>query len=266
MTALSAGKNIVPYGDNASPRLISLNLAASEVVYQGSLMGRNSSGNGVKATSTPNIKIVGVATETVTASSTAAATKTTVKAGVFWFVNGDSILDDDIGKVCYAYDDQTVKKSNAAGTMAIAGIIVDVDSTLGVAVYVGPGVGVGAPTTLSYSISYSDAWVYIASVTAYCDLTGTLPAGTIVLGYDWTNVDWVQGSTTIQADLGTAADIDFYVADIGNVDNGSARSCGGSCGIVATAGALRLTLTTAAGTLGAMTAGSATVKLIVIMP
>ncbi len=53
--------------------------------------------------------------------------------GLFWWVNGDSIAQADVGKVCHITDDQTVAKGGL-GTKSPAGIIRAVDSVKGVLV------------------------------------------------------------------------------------------------------------------------------------
>lgn len=51
---------------------------------------------------------------------------------VYWFANGSSIDDTDIGSLCYFDDDQTVSTTSTG--KSVAGRIWAVDSTLGVAV------------------------------------------------------------------------------------------------------------------------------------
>lgn len=248
--------------------MLSVGLAASTTVYSGGIACLNSTGYGVAGSSDPALKAQGVFRckgPSATGTTTNGETKVDVEPGCFYFVNGDSIASTDIGKLSYVYDDQTVKKTNT-GTMPKAGIIVGVDSTLGVAVLMGTGVGAGMASEFSYSLSYSQAWCYVASVTAYTNLTSSLPVGSLLVGYSFDNTDWVEGSTAIHADLGTSTDDDAYVVDIGNVDNGTSVTSGGICRAVATAGAVRLTLTAADGTLGEMTAGAATLKLYVVLP
>jgi hypothetical protein len=54
--------------------------------------------------------------------------KIRVDQGCFRWANGDSIVAADIGKTCYALDDQTVTLSDGAGARAKAGTIQDVDT------------------------------------------------------------------------------------------------------------------------------------------
>lgn len=90
-----------------------------------------------KVTDTPaaNTTYLGVCWRTVDA--TAADLAVTVrldreKQGLEWFVNGDAIAAADVGKFCYATDDQTVQKAPLAGMPF--GRVLFVDSVLGVLV------------------------------------------------------------------------------------------------------------------------------------
>jgi len=90
-----------------------------------------------KVTDTPaaNTKYLGVCWRT--ADATAADVSVTVRLdrelqGLEWLVNGDAIATADIGKYCYAADDQTVQKAPLAGLPM--GVIWAVDSVLGVLV------------------------------------------------------------------------------------------------------------------------------------
>lgn len=54
-----------------------------------------------------------------------------VSVGVFRWLNstaGDLIAADDIGKLCYVVDDQTVALTDGTSTRSVAGRIVDVDA------------------------------------------------------------------------------------------------------------------------------------------
>lgn len=60
-----------------------------------------------------------------------------VEEGIYWYNNsasGDLIAQADVGKVCYVVDDATVGKTSSGGTRMVAGRIVNLDPTMGVAV------------------------------------------------------------------------------------------------------------------------------------
>ena len=59
-----------------------------------------------------------------------------VLAGVFKFVNGDSIAITELGKTAYIVDDQTVAKTDNSGARKRAGVVLDVDAA-GVWIVVG---------------------------------------------------------------------------------------------------------------------------------
>ena len=57
-----------------------------------------------------------------------------IECGIFEWENsaaGDLIADDDIGKLCYVVDDQTVALTDGTSTRSVAGRIHDVDPVTG---------------------------------------------------------------------------------------------------------------------------------------
>lgn len=99
-----------------------------------------------------------------------AAGALTVEAdeGEFWWANGDSIAQADVGKVAYVSDDQTVTKANSG--QSPAGIIVGFDSTRGVCVRMG--------VDLSESLALGVAAEPASTIQAG---TATLAAGTVTI-------------------------------------------------------------------------------------
>jgi hypothetical protein len=61
----------------------------------------------------------------------------TVRRGAFWLANGDSITIAHRFDPAYVLDNQTAVKDSSSGTRARLGMILDVDSALGVLVLVG---------------------------------------------------------------------------------------------------------------------------------
>jgi hypothetical protein len=127
MTALSADRN--------TPRLEKgiklLDVAASQLIYAGAIVMRNASGYAVKGATALGLQGVGRAEERADNSDGSAGDLAIkIRSGVFRFANSsssDEITDADIGRVCYAVDDQTVAKTAGSGTRSPAGIVVDVD-------------------------------------------------------------------------------------------------------------------------------------------
>jgi hypothetical protein len=110
-------------------------IAATTTIYKGSLVGEDSSGRAIPATVLASCpRVLGRASATYNnATGSAAAYNVEVEYGVFEWTNstaGDAIAADDIGKLAYAVDDQTVALTSNGGTRPIAGLIVDFKPTV----------------------------------------------------------------------------------------------------------------------------------------
>ena len=128
MAALSADRNtpIRTAEDFEFP------VAASTLIYAGSLVCINASSLATKGAVATTLKCVGVAQERADNSAGAAsAIRVKVRRGCFRFANssaGDLIALADVGADCYIVDDQTVAKTNGGSTRSVAGKIRDVDA------------------------------------------------------------------------------------------------------------------------------------------
>ncbi|MDQ2084700.1 hypothetical protein RA307_31350 [Xanthobacteraceae bacterium Astr-EGSB] len=134
MTALTADRNTPRLeGDMKSAPL------AAVKVFAGALLMRNAAGYATKGATVLGLRGIGVAWEQADNSGGSAGDLSVrYREGVFRFVNSadaDAIAETDVGKLCYAVDDQTVAKTHGSNTRSVAGIIVGVDS-LGVQVLV----------------------------------------------------------------------------------------------------------------------------------
>jgi hypothetical protein len=103
-------------------------MAVSTTIFQGSLVMLDAGVAKPGATATGKFA-VGRAME----SKTSAASGTTmikVESGCFKYANATDAVDaDDVGKVCWITDDQTVSETNAGGnTQSPAGIVRQLDS------------------------------------------------------------------------------------------------------------------------------------------
>ncbi|TDE40931.1 hypothetical protein [Antarcticimicrobium sediminis] len=131
MTTLSADRNTPRRDGDVLTGLV----AASTLVYAGSLVMRNAAGYLVKGQTATGLVGVGRAEERVdNASGSAGDLSASYRPGVYRFANStstDEITIAEIGDTCFAVDDQTVAKTDGTGTRSPAGIIEDVD-TLGV--------------------------------------------------------------------------------------------------------------------------------------
>ena len=172
-TALTAARNTpARSGDK-----INLGVASNVIIYAGSLVCVNSSGKAVPAADASGNAVVGRAGATIdnrTAVYSASAT-IDVDQGIFLWVNGDAIVDADIGKLVYVTDDQTVNKTGG-GQNIIAGTVVKVQAD-GVWIdtaKVGPS-GAAAPLSLAVTGAATVGTTLAASglVTANAGLTAS---------------------------------------------------------------------------------------------
>lgn len=148
MTASSVARKTL----EAEPGKRRVTMATSAGILEGCMVCLNGSGLGCDPDGAGAVFVVGIATETI--ASAAAGQQTEVRAGQFWFVNGGSFTEADRGKPCYAADNQTV---DATSTNPVAGVIVDVDSVLGVCVDIDPERNRLMPTLgAAGALQYSD--------------------------------------------------------------------------------------------------------------
>lgn len=121
---------------------------ANQTILQGALVVLASgfaraARTGADATEAGNMQCVGVAYEGgAVGSATNGEVRIEVVSGEFPFANsaaGDAITVADIGKAVFVVDDQTVAKTSATNTRAIAGRVTGIDADGTVWVRVGPG-------------------------------------------------------------------------------------------------------------------------------
>lgn len=108
--------------------VVNVPLAADAVIYQGTLVCLDSSGNAVPAADTAALRVIGVAqADADNTDGDAGDVTLNVKRGVFGFANsGDAAVDaDDKGKLCVVEDDSTVAETST--NKIPAGRVVDVD-------------------------------------------------------------------------------------------------------------------------------------------
>lgn len=106
-------------------------VAASVVIFAGAIVMRNAAGYLTKGQTATGLVGVGRAEERVTGGANAGDVTLNYRPGIFRFANsaaGDLITIADIGKPCYAVDDQTVAKTHATNTRSIAGFVAAVDA------------------------------------------------------------------------------------------------------------------------------------------
>lgn len=112
------------------PTINAFPVVAAVKIFQGSLVALSAAGLAQPGATATTLTAAGRAEETVDNSSGAAgAVMVTVRRGVFQFRNlaGDPVVQADVNKACFIADDETVAKTNGAGTRSQAGIIRGVD-------------------------------------------------------------------------------------------------------------------------------------------
>lgn len=127
MTALTADRN-TPQSMGA--RRVGL-VAAATTVFAGAMLMRNAAGFLVEGQSATGLIGVGRAQEYVdNAAGADGDVRVEFEPGIFRFENSaaaDEITQADLGKVCFAVDDQTVAKTSATNTRSPAGVVDHVD-------------------------------------------------------------------------------------------------------------------------------------------
>jgi hypothetical protein len=139
MTALGADRQTVL----SKPDLITRPMAASVTIYAMSMVSQDSSGNARPARANTTDKVIGINYgDKVANGAVAGAKSVTVRRDVAgWFTNSgstDAIAITDIGRDCYAVDDQTVALTDGGGARPRAGKIVDFATASGVLVDFSP--------------------------------------------------------------------------------------------------------------------------------
>ncbi len=185
--ALSAARNTLQKGDQAINSVETYPVAATKKIYQGALVVLNATGFAEPATAATAKKAVGRA-EALADNTTGAdgAISIVVRSGTFKYLNsaaGDAIAKTEVGKPCFAVDDQTVAKTDGTGTRSVAGIVEQVD-TDGVWVEVRPSLagiasvdqgGTGANSLTAHSLVLAQGTAPMTALGAATD--GQLPFG-----------------------------------------------------------------------------------------
>lgn len=116
-------------------------IAANTKILKGTLVGMDSSGRAIAATTIASgcVRVLGRAKATINnltgsdLGGAAAAADVEVDYGIFPWANssgGDAIAADDIGKVVYAVDNQTVALTSNSAARVAAGVVVEVISSI----------------------------------------------------------------------------------------------------------------------------------------
>jgi hypothetical protein len=127
MTALTADRNTP---QSLGPRRVGL-IAAATTAFSGAMLMRNAAGFIVEGQTATGLVGVGRAQEHVdNAAGSNGDFTVAYEPGIYRYDNSastDEITEADIGKVCFAVDDQTVAKTDGTGTRSPAGVVDHVD-------------------------------------------------------------------------------------------------------------------------------------------
>lgn len=110
---------------------LALPVAANAKIFAGSIVVINATGYAAPGATALNLRAAGRAEENVDNTGGAnGATTVPVSRGVFKYKNSaaDPIVQGDLLADCFIEDDETVAKTNGAGTRSRAGKIIDLDS------------------------------------------------------------------------------------------------------------------------------------------
>lgn len=126
MAALTQARLTVRLGEETSPLLWKLPVAANVKIYAGSLVMIDAGYAKPAATATGKL-LAGRAAKTVDNTGGAAgALLIEVERGTFKWANAGDIAQANVGAACYATDDQTVTMTTTGRSMA--GMVYQVDS------------------------------------------------------------------------------------------------------------------------------------------
>lgn len=118
--ALTADRDTIQMGAGGVPDFLSLPVAASTVIYKGSLVALNSSGYLVPGSVSATLKAVGRAEQHVDNSTGLdGALSCRVFQGAFsWDTHGTAVGVDDVGSLCWIYDDHTITLDSTGASIA----------------------------------------------------------------------------------------------------------------------------------------------------
>lgn len=108
--------------------LISVPVAAGKKIYAGALVAADANGNAMPGAAATTLTYLGRAESFVDNTGGAGGDKDIIvrRGKAFLFANSatDPVTQASLGKACYIEDDETVAKTNGAGTLSAAGIVV----------------------------------------------------------------------------------------------------------------------------------------------
>lgn len=241
--ALSATRLTDIVGGVAIPRKNERPVRNGVTLYKGGMVAADSAGNYVPAgnanaaTACQGVLMeVDAVNETVTGNATGTELAR-LTVGIFWFDNSagvSAVTAANLGQVCYAVDDETVSLDDANGTLYPAGVVTDVDATLGVAVSIIPQIPLTGSlgvkrvaATIGISGSGEDHELTAAGLTQSFNIGSPLPATAIVIS-SRAKLDAVfanGAAASLVLEMGHEGDPNAYEAGF-DVFTGSAHAAG----------------------------------------
>jgi hypothetical protein len=191
-------------------------MAASTIIYAGTMVASDAAGNAVPASASTALKLWGRAEVQVDNSAGAAGDKRiNVKPGVFAMNNSgagvDLIAAKNVGQPCYAVDDNVVALTDGNGSRPFAGVIFPFDSNNVTPVQVGIGAAFPASDPAAGgSSAFKARGVVFANVAALATFTVAANDG----------ITYAKGDVVLLTAQTTAAQNGPYV--VGTVGGGTA--------------------------------------------
>jgi hypothetical protein len=261
---------------NGDPKYVDRGIDGGSLIYEGALAVALSTGYAAPGGTAAADHTIGVASaqyDNVAGSDGDVSGR--FMTGQFWFDNSsstDEITVADIDKPCFVASDEAVAKTDGGGTRPMAGIVIDVDSDLGVKVLVGPSVS-GGMTVQKRSVTVTHAELTAAATTETENIGAPLPANSRILAVSLrlgTVFSGITGPVTV--DIGSSGDVDALIdgANLATAVDGEAstRPLGIAPNkLFAAATQLTATFLSASGNLVDCTAGSVIIDvLFVVLP
>lgn len=121
------------------PQTLSLKMKGSTTFYAGALVMLNAGGFALPGAAAASQTAAGRAKVTKTNSGSDGDVSIEVERGTFKFENygSDPVVQGDVLKTCYIFDDETVAHSDGTGARSAAGKVIALDADGGVWVQVG---------------------------------------------------------------------------------------------------------------------------------
>lgn len=132
MTALAKDFDTKAKADNRWVIAGGFPVAASQLLYQGALVGIDASGNLAEVTAANGLHVAGASRKRYDNSTGAAGDVIAeIEYGVHRFTNaaaGNALTQADVGKPCFVYDDNTVGKFSATAG-GVAGVLEEIEGS-----------------------------------------------------------------------------------------------------------------------------------------